>query len=158
MPPTLTTLDDALAYLGIVRLHAAYADVTTRRSWVELRDLFLPDAKVTLHLRTSDPLEFVGPDAIGGFIAQAIDQFEFFEFVVLNSVVDVAADGRTATGRMYMQELRQGGASGRWTVIYGVYHDTYEHLAGGWRFAGRDYYSLARTSPDMDVFPIPEAR
>ncbi len=35
---------DALDYLAITRLQAAYADVVTRRAWRELERLFLPDA------------------------------------------------------------------------------------------------------------------
>lgn len=158
MASSLGPTDDALAYLAIVRLHAAYADVITRRAWPELHEQFRPDATVTLHLGVGEPKTVVGPQQVGEFIAAAIDRFEFFEFVVLNSVVSVSDDGTSATGRMYMQELRQDEASGRWTTIYGVYDDTYTQLDGRWRFAKRDYHSLARPSRDMVVFPIPGRR
>ena len=41
------------------------------------------------------------------------------------------------------------------TCSYGMYHDVYRRQDGRWKFARRDYQSLARTSPDFDVFPHP---
>lgn len=151
-------MDDAFDHLAITRLQAAYGDAVTRQAWDELVPMFLPDCPIRLDLHTGTLIEKVGPDEIGAMIAASIERFEFFAFTLQNAVVDVAADGRTATGRLYIQELRQERATHRWTTAFGLYRDTYRKDAGTWRFATRDYTSLARTAADgsgMDVFAIP---
>jgi hypothetical protein len=144
---------ETLAYIAITRLQNEYADVVTRQSWDELVPLFKADAKIHLDLIQSG-MDFTGPEEIGRFIAGSLQQFEFFQFVILNSVVRVQ-DESHATGRMYMSELRQYAHGGNWSVIHGIYHDTYEKGSDGrWRFAARDYQSLARTGR-KEIFPFP---
>ena len=149
----LSSADEAIAYLAITRLQAAYADVVTRRAWPELEEIFLPDTAVHVDTVTADVIELVGPKNFGDFVAGSIDRFEFFEFVILNTVIDVAS-ATSATGRMYMVELRQDRASGGWSNAFGVYHDTYVCDDGRWRFAERSYQSLARTGR-YEIFPFP---
>ena len=139
-------------YLSIQRLQAAYADVVTRRAWAELEPLFEPDAPITLALADRDPMNFSGPHEIGEFIAASIERFEFFQFVILNTVLDI--DGSDATGRMYMTELRQD-REGHWSQIFGLYVDRYRLAGDNWRFAQRRYHSLARPTADLAVFAIP---
>lgn len=147
--------DDALSFLAITRLQAAYADVVTRRAWPELEPLFVEGAPVHVDTVTNPVRTFHGAAEIGAFIDGAIAGFELFEFVILNTVVDVAPDCRTATGRLYMVELRQDRASGRWTNAFGLYRDDYVRGDDGrWRFAERRYQSLARTGR-AEVFPLP---
>ena len=143
---------DAVDYIAIRRLQRAYADVVTRRAWPELHDLFLPDAEVTIDRRTAAPLVLRGPGEVGDFIAAAIERFEFFQFVILNTHVDI--DGDSARARMWMQELRQD-VGGRWTDTYGLYVDRHLRVDGRWWFARRGYHSLARTGSDTVVFPMP---
>jgi SnoaL-like domain len=148
---------EAVDYLAIRRLQDAYADVVNRRAWAELRDLFRPDAEVVLDVRRGDPLSFAGPDEIGSFIGRSIERFERFQFVVLGTRVTLAGGGPDhATARLYMCELRQSADEGRESVAYGVYHDRYTRVAGSWWFAHRQYHSLARTAPDLAVFPFPD--
>jgi hypothetical protein len=149
----------ALDELGVRRLQARYGDVVTRRAWAELDPLFLPGCPVTLDLRAGRLVELVGAGEVGEFIAGAVARFEFFEFALLNSVVEVAADRAGAHGRLYMWELRQAADGGPWTNAYGVYHDDYTRHEGRWVFARRRYFSLARTGGgDSEVFPVPPAR
>jgi hypothetical protein len=108
---------------------------------------------VHLDLVTADPLELKGPEEFGNFVGGSIERFEFFEFVILNTVIRVQDDDN-ATGRMYMSELRQDAASGGWSNVFGVYHDTYRRVEGRWRFAARSYQSLARTGR-AEVFAFP---
>jgi hypothetical protein len=153
-------VDDALDYLAITRLQAAYGDAVTRRAWAELLPMFVAGCPVRFDLRTGTVIEKAGAEDIGGFIAASIERFEFFAFTLLNAVVDVAADGERATGRLYIRELRQERDSHQWSTAYGLYRDTYRKVDGRWRFASRDYSSLARTAAGgdgMDVFPIPNA-
>jgi SnoaL-like domain len=143
---------------GVRRLQHAYADVVNRRAWPELGGLFLDDAEVTVDTRTREPFRFVGGAALGGFIGDSIAHFSFFEFVILNAHI-VFPDGPgagTAVARLYMCEHRQDAATGRWTTAFGLYHDRYSWEEGRWWFAGRDYHSLARHAPDLEVFGLPD--
>jgi SnoaL-like domain len=152
----VTATDD---YVAIQRLQSTYADVVTRRAWPELEQLFLPDAPVEIDTRRADVLRFDGPAALGRFIAEALEQFDFFEFVPLNTRVELAADGDAdrADGRMYISELRTDADTGRWNNTFGVYHDRYQRHDGRWWFAHRRYHTLGRTGPerDLDTFPFP---
>lgn len=146
-------------YVAIRRLQNAYADVVTRRAWAELPGLFVPDAPIEVDTRGGDPLTFAGGQALGDFISVAMARFEFFEFVILNTVIEigVGGDGDAAAGRMYMCELRTEVESGEWTNAFGVYHDRYCRRDGSWRFERRRYHSLARTHPESltEVFELP---
>jgi hypothetical protein len=148
---------EAIDYLAVRRLQDAYADVVTRRAWPELSDLFRPDAEVVLDTRAGEVRSMVGPAAVGEFIDGAIARFEYFQFVVLGTRVTLDADDPDrAAARLYMCELRQTEADGRHSVAYGVYHDDYVRSDGRWWFARRLYHSLARTAPDLAVFPFPD--
>jgi hypothetical protein len=150
-------IPEALDLLAISRLQAAYGDVITRRAWAELVPMFLPDCPIRLDLRGGTVIEQVGPEAIGAFIASSLERFEYFEFALLNAVVD-RHGGHDASGRVYMWELRQDASTNRWTNAFGLYEDTYRRVDTGWVFASRHYSSLARTGADgrgMDVFTIP---
>lgn len=143
-----------LDYVAICRLQAAYADAVTRRAWSELDELFLPDAPITVDTVTSAAFELVGAQGIGGFIAGAVERFEFFELVILNVHVLGGDAADTSRSRSFTCELRQEGANGHWTNAFGVYHDELRRLDGRWRYAHRRYQSLARTGR-AEVFPFP---
>ena len=150
-------LRTALVELAIRRLQAGYGDAVSRQAWEELGPMFAPGAPIELDLRDGTTRRFEGGDAVAAFIAGSIERFEFFEFALLNAVVDVVGEAE-ATGRLYMWELRQEAASHRWTNAYGLYRDRYARIDGRWVFAERRYSSLARTDPDGDgmvVFDIP---
>lgn len=149
-------LQETIDYVAITRLQAAYADVVNRRAWIELRELFRPDAHVTVDTVTNPPFEFDGPDAIGSFIGGAIERFSFFEFVILNTRVSVGVDddGSRATARVFMCELRQDADNGHSSQAFGVYHDRYVKIDGRWWFEQRNYQSLSRTGRD-EVFDFP---
>jgi hypothetical protein len=142
---------------GVRRLQHAYADVVNRRAWSELDRLFVPDAPIVIDRRIGDPLVLTGGANLGEFIGGSIAQFEFFEFVILNAHI-VFPDGAlagTAVSRLFMCELRQQRESGRWTTVFGLYHDRYVFDDDRWWFAERRYHSLARSRQDLDVFPLP---
>ena len=164
-PPTVSVrgmLDEALVAesvhdTGVRRLQHAYADVVNRRAWSELDQLILPGAEIVIDRRIGEPLVLVGGTQLGEFIGTSIAQYEFFEFVILNAHI-VFPDGAlagTAVSRLFMSELRQHRDSGRWTTVFGLYHDRYALEAGRWWFAGRRYHSLARSRQDLEVFPVP---
>ena len=145
---------ETVDYAAICRLQAAYADAVTRRAWSDLDPLFLPDAPITVDTITSAPFEHLGAAGIGGFIAGAVERFEFFELVILNvHVLPGDGDGHRRS-RAFTCELRQERDSGHWSNAFGVYHDDVRHLDGRWRYARRRYQSIARTGR-AEVFPFP---
>ncbi|MGZ8764847.1 MAG: nuclear transport factor 2 family protein [Acidimicrobiia bacterium] len=150
---------ETIDVVAISRLQAAYADVVTRRAWLELHDIFRPDAPVQVDTITATPIELTGPEEVGAFISGAIEHFEFFEFVILNThiVTAVGGDVGAARARLYMCELRQASATGQWSNAFGIYHDDYRREDGRWWFARRRYQSLARIdlSGRAEVFPFP---
>lgn len=147
-------MDEELrGYLGITRLQSAYADVVSRRAWEELDALFDPRAPIHIDTVTAETMHFTGPTEFAAFVARSVERFEFFEFVILNSVIDVDG-GSTAKGRLWMAELRQDRASGAWSNAFGIYQDSYALTDGTWRFSERHYQSLARTGR-AEVFPFP---
>jgi hypothetical protein len=150
--------DDARAYIAVTRLYAAYADAVTRRAWTELDALFAPDAPIHIDRVNAEPIELTGPVDFARFVAASIERFEFFEFVILNTVVRVLGEG-AARGRLYMVELRQDRESGEWSHAFGVYHDALAAVDGTWRFAERHYQSLARRTGGQraEVFTFPAA-
>jgi hypothetical protein len=150
-------LRDTIDTVALTRLHAAYADTCTRRTWNNFPALFLPDVTVTLDLLNLGTRVIHGPMELGEFIGTSLEQFDFFQFVVLNSHFMLRTDGDPdrATGRIWMSELRQFASNGHWSVIYGLYRDEYRRVDGQWKIANRRYQSLARTTRDLDVFNIP---
>ena len=151
------TPEEAADVVAVGQLQARYGDAVTRRAWDELAALFAPGAPIRLDLRTREPIELEGGEAVGRFIANAVERFEYFEFAMLNAVV-TRVDADSATGRVYIWELRQEGASPEggptWSNAFGVYDDEYGRLGDDWVFTRRSYRSLARTFPAMDVTEV----
>jgi hypothetical protein len=144
-------------YIAIRRLQDAYADVVSRHAFGELHDLFLPAASVLLELPGATR-EVVGPGDFGRYVEKRIAALEFFQFVNLNAVVDLAVEGDPdrASARVHMCELRQDRAEGRVSVLYGLYRDSYARLEGRWWFAHRRFSPLAISQRDLDVFGYPD--
>lgn len=139
---------------AVAQLHATYADVVTRRAWDELTELFVADAGIHVDPVTRPAVDLVGSAGLAAFVAPALERFTFFELVPLNSVAQLDDDG-TATGRLWMVELRQERDSDTWSEAYGRYDDRYALVDGRWRYAQRRYRSLARRAglPPAEVFP-----
>jgi hypothetical protein len=145
------------ALVAVQRLQAAYGDAVTRRAWDEVVALFEPDATVHIDTRSREPFTLEGAGVIAGFVEQSLDQFTFFEFTILNSVVELGGAGE-ATGRVHLCEVRRH-HDGTWTQAYGLYQDRYRRRDGAWRIAARRYSSLARHVltgiEQVDSFPLP---
>lgn len=141
--------------VAIDHLQRSYADGVTRRDWDAVRDLFLPDATISLDLVDRPGRELAGPDELVGFVASAIERFDLFEFVILNARVELwpGGDRSAATCTLFLCELRAEGDPPVRTEAYGRYLDTYRKADGRWRIAGRRYRSMARL-PDGAVFRL----
>jgi hypothetical protein len=147
--------DDTADVVSLWRLQSTYADIVTRRAWAELATVFLPDVTIEVDTVTDEPRELRGPEAFTAFVAPAVDRFDHFEFVILNTVVDVVDDD-SARGRIFMCEIRRETATHEWSTAYGLYQDRYRRADGAWWFADRRYRSIARTGSKSGVFGIPE--
>jgi hypothetical protein len=160
---TSDEIAEAVAYTQLRRLQSRYADIVTRRAWPELSEIMRADCVITVNL-VDDEIHFHGPQEIGDFIGGQLQQFDFFEFVILNTVMDIDVAAGAASARMYMQEARQNLTDGVRSDTFGVYHDRFERDDDGWWFARRRYQSYARTNggeraegdADLTVFPLPE--
>jgi hypothetical protein len=129
-------------------------DIVNRRAWTELDEVFRPDTHVEVDTVTNPVRTFTGPDAFAAFVAGAIERFDHFEFVILNTVVDIISDTQ-ATGRIFMCELRHDRELDAWSTAYGRYEDSYSRADGRWSFARRQYRSMARTGPDAAILGLP---
>ena len=157
-PTTARTETDEVVALG--RLQARYADVVSRRAWSELAELFLPDTTVDIDTVTGPPRSITGPEAFGTFVAASMERFDHFTFVILNAVVEIdpgsdGGVGDTASGRIFMCEVRHDRATDTWQNAHGLYQDRYRAVDGHWRFVHRRYRSLARTGPEAAVLGLP---
>ena len=99
-PDDLTELID---HAAVQRLQARYADVVNRRRWDELEDLFVDGMPLHLDTVTAAARTMAGAREIGEFIDSAIERFDFFEFLPLNTVIDLYPDGDrdAATARFW---------------------------------------------------------
>ncbi len=149
------TLEEVASQVAIQRLLAAYTDVVNRRAWGEIPELFLEDARIDVTPLKRPPIEVTGPEAIGRFIDAAIERFEFLQFVLLNSRLEIRLDAESARGRNYICEYRREKASAKWTQVFGVYHDRYRRVEGRWWFEHRVFHPLAATGGDDVVFEVP---
>ena len=154
--PSPDELRDAVDEVALRGLIATYADIVNRRTWNEFDALFVPDAPIELDLRDRPILAFTGAREIGEFIAGALVQYPFFEFVALNVRVMLRADGDLdrAHLRTYMCELRQDHA-GTPSRAFGLYQDDVVRTADGWKFARRRYQSIGRGESGLDLMPAP---
>ena len=155
--PDDVAIAETVDHVAIDRLQRAYADLVNRRSWDELDGVFASELRITLELVTRTAVELCGADEFAAFIGPAMDRFGFFEFVILNSHIELWPDGDrdTATARIFMCELRTGPEGGERTEAFGLYRDRYVRTAAGWRIAARHYRSLAHF-PSGDWLGLPD--
>ena len=151
-------LQQTIDWVAIRRLHARYADAVNRRAWTDFDDLFLPDAVVRIELPRQDPMESGGPAALGAFIERAVERFDWFQFLVLEAVIEWPAGTPEdeAVGRIYMVELRLDAKTGQETKAYGLYQDRYRRTDAGWRFAARRFSPTAWSGRDLSTLALPD--
>jgi hypothetical protein len=144
--------DDVVA---LWRLQSRYADVISRRAWGELGEVFLSDTIVHIDTVSNPPRSLVGPVAFGEFVAGAIEHYDHFQFVILNTVVDLSPPDE-ASGRIFMCEIRHDPSPDVWHTAYGLYQDRYRRIDDRWWIVSRHYRSLARTGPTQAIFGLPD--
>lgn len=127
---------DTADHLAIRDLIARYSDCLNRGDGAGMAQLFTPDA--IWRVDAPFDLEFAGADiaaAIGGMIAS----YGFLIQMVQGSVVEIAADGLSATARTTIREMGQARDGSAGLDNLGIYHDRLVRLTDGWRFAARRF-------------------
>ena len=105
--------DETIAYTAVRRVQDRYADIVTRRAWPELAEIMRADCTITVDLLDRGSIDFVGPAAIGDFIGTQLEQFDFFEFVIMLHGYGLLRLPLSETGRLYDRHLRKQSARRR---------------------------------------------
>lgn len=148
-------LEETVSRVAIQDLLGAYADSVNRRKWGELSALFLADAKIELTTLQERPIELTGPVALGRFIGEVTERFDFFQFVLLNSRLELRLEADSALGRHFICEYRWEKAAGKWTQVFGVYRDRYRRIDARWWFEHRAFDPLVSAGSDGLVVGFP---
>ena len=116
-------------------LKARYADVCdTGYDPVRMRPFFTDDAVWDGGPRFG---RYEGIEAVGGFFAGVSSQNTWALHYMVAPIIDVAPDGRTATGSWYLLEpcTIATDEGPRAMVITGRYADRYRREPDGWKFS-----------------------
>jgi SnoaL-like domain len=148
-----TPTDETTDVVALMRLLATYADIATRRAWPELSTCFLADLEIVVDTITNDPYHFKGRQEFIDFVGPQVEQYDHFEFVILNNVVELTGPDE-ARSRMFMCEVRHEISINEWNNAYGVYQDTFKRIDGVWWFADRRYRSIGRTGVNTAIFGV----
>ena len=129
----------------------------SRRAFGELRELFRPAAPVLIEL-PGGTREVIGPDDFGRFVEKRIGDLAFFQFVILNSVVEHASTATPpAPARIHMCELRQDARRRSSSPCSTACTATSTRGSDGrWWFAHRRFSPLAVTQRELEVFGYPD--
>jgi hypothetical protein len=138
-------LEDKLAIENLQSYFGYYFD---KGMWTDVADLFTNDGRFEYGQRGV----YVGKDRIQRalllFGPEGLAQGYLNTHMQLQSVVIVAPDGRTATGRWQgMMQLAEPGASGVWGV--GIYENAYVKEGGVWKISSLHFYPTAMTDYDL---------
>lgn len=145
--------NDNDAYISIMRLHRAYADISTRRAWDEVASITTPDVRWHYVLLSGRTLECHGPAEYVQFHLEVNPRFSFFQQIPLNFVVDIGSDG-TARGRSYVLEVAEESDTGDWINFYVVFRDEFAIFDGTWRFSRRNARTWRRTASKPELLPV----
>src|SRR5262245_14522010 len=135
-------LHKARATRDIKRLQYSYAHYAELGLWFDLGDLFA--ANGVAHYAQGD---FRGPESLRKFYLQELGRGQLglaegriYPHIMIQPVVNVAADGRTAKGRWHViAMLGSFGASASWAGV--VYENSYVFEDGVWKISDLGYNS-----------------
>src|SRR5437867_1027006 len=144
------SLHKAQAIHDIKRLQSSYAHYAELGLWYDLGDLFATNG--VAHYAQGD---FRGPESLRKFYLQELGRGQLglaegriYPHIMIQPVVTVAADGKTARGRWHViAMLGSYGASASWAGV--VYENRYVFENGVWKISELSYNSqyIGRYSP-----------
>jgi hypothetical protein len=149
-------LEDTKAIKRLQRAYGYYVDKKLSR---EIGALFADDPNTTAELGGSGV--YIGRARIAEFYdriigGEGLEQGELFNHMILQGVVHVARDGRTANGRWRaLIQIGEHGESATWAE--GPYENEYVKENGVWKFSKVDWYQTfsAPYSPGWHQAPAP---
>jgi len=151
-----SNLHKASAIRDIKRLQYSYAHYAELGLWLDLGDLFATDG--VAHYTQGD---FRGPENLRKFYLQELGRGQLglaegriYPHIMIQPVVTVAADGKTARGRWHViAMLGSYGASASWAGV--VYENRYVFEGGVWKIHELSYSSQygGRYSPPALTVP-----
>ena len=149
------SLHKAQALRDIKRLQYSYAHYAESGLWLDLGDLFATDG--VAHYAQGD---FRGPESLRKFYLQELGRGQLglaegriYPHIMIQPVVTVAEDGKTARGRWHViAMLGSYGASASWAGV--VYENRYVFEDGVWKISELSYnsqYSGRYSPPGLSV-------
>ncbi|MCC7461015.1 MAG: nuclear transport factor 2 family protein [Gammaproteobacteria bacterium] len=140
----LQQIEDREAVEKLTRAYGYYVD---KGQWGEIIDLFADDGRVEIAGRGV----YIGKRSVDTFFRNALGQGKngladgmLFNHLILQGIVDVAPDGRTAQGRW--QVFAQVGKYQQFGVwAEGIFANRYVKEGGVWKFAEMHYYATFYT-------------
>ena len=137
-----TALHKAQAIRDIKRLQYSYAHYAESGLWLDLGDLFATNG--VAHYAQGD---FRGPESLRKFYLQELGRGQLglaegriYPHIMIQPVVTVAEDGKTARGRWHViAMLGSYGASASWAGV--VYENRYVFEDGVWKISELSYNS-----------------
>jgi hypothetical protein len=140
----LQVVEDRAAVERITRAYGYYVD---KGQWDQIVDLFADTGQVEIAGRGV----YIGKKSVDTFFRQVLGQGRkglapgmLFNHLVLQDVVDIDPDGRTAHGRW--QVFAQVGRYQQFAVwAEGVFSNDYVKEAGVWKFKSMHYYATFYT-------------
>jgi hypothetical protein len=130
----------------IAELVHRYADAVVYRNGDQWGSCWAEDARWIL----SADRDVNGREAILALWHKAMTNFTAVVQMVHNGAVAVGDDGRTASGRWYIDErfLRVNGQVG---ILLAHYDDTYVLVDGSWKFSSRRLFPMYQGAPDLSA-------
>jgi outer membrane murein-binding lipoprotein Lpp len=124
-------------YVAISNLQRAYGYYTDKTLWDQAADLFSRDATLEIAGRGV----FVGNDRVRQYlkILPGLAEGTVFIHLQLQPVINIAADGKTATGR-WRALTHFGQVARRSQMGEGVYENAYVKEDGVWKISKLHYY------------------
>jgi hypothetical protein len=152
----VTLLEDIQAIEDLQRMYGYYFD---NQKFAEVIDLF---SENTESIEITDHGVFLGKEGVkrmySGMIGNPFPPWIFFEVMQTQGVIDVAPDGKTATGRWYTPsfEARPFSTGVRSTWQFGVYDNVYVKEDGKWFFKKLHWNMTYWTSFERGFLKVPK--
>ncbi len=152
----VTLQEDIQEIEHLQRLYGYYFD---NGMYQEVMNLFSENVE---SVEITDHGVFRGKDAVsrmyGGMVGMPRPGWMFFEVMQSQGVIEVAPDGKTATGRWYTPafECRPFGGTKKQTWEFGVYDNVYVKEKGHWYFKKLHWSLIYWTSYEGGFLKVPK--
>jgi len=152
----MSDLQAMMDRFAIRELIERYCNITNRRAWSEMPELFTEDVTWSVKgIPEFGPVtDFVGRDAFVAGVTGVVEQCSML--LHLTGACRVIVDGDTANSTCALQEVATFGDEGAGIYLVGVYYDRFRRTEEGWKFTRREFHPhfISRELPPYQIFPI----